>query len=244
MNNKNPKNSQNFITSHKYIVDILKETNINHNDFVIEIGTGKGHFTKQLSNKARFVKSIEIDKGLYHKIKNDDSLGKNVELVNKNILDYLFSENKQYKIFGNIPYNISTEIVKKIVFESNAKYTYLIVELGFAKRIMDKNRALGLLILAQIDIHILKTIPNYYFHPKPRVESALILLKRHKPLVFKNEERLYRFFVYKWVNKEYNRLFTKNQFNKALKHARVQDINDISKEQIISIFQSYKLFNK
>lgn len=243
MNNKNPKNSQNFITSHKYIADILKETNINHNDFVIEIGTGKGHFTKQLSNKARFVKSIEIDNDLYYKLKNDNRLEKNVELVNKNILDYRFSKNKQYKVFGNIPYNISTEIVKKIVFESNAKYTYLIVELGFAKRIIDKKRALGLLFLSKTDIQILKVIPSDYFHPRPRVESALILLKRHKPLIPKSEERLYHFFVYKWVNKEYDRLFTKNQFNKALKHARVHDINDISKEQLISIFQSYKLFN-
>ncbi|MDW4413378.1 rRNA adenine N-6-methyltransferase family protein [Staphylococcus saprophyticus] len=48
MDNRNSKNSQNFITSRKYINDILKETSIGADDNIIEIGTGKGHFTKQL----------------------------------------------------------------------------------------------------------------------------------------------------------------------------------------------------
>ena len=47
----------------------------------------------------------------------------------------------------------------------------------------------------------------------------------------------------KWVNKEYEKLFTKNQFNKALKHARIYDINNISFEQFVSLFNSYKIFN-
>ena len=46
-----------------------------------------------------------------------------------------------------------------------------------------------------------------------------------------------------WVNKEDEKLFTKNQFNKALKHARIYDINNISFEQFVSLFNSYKIFN-
>ncbi|WP_436957312.1 23S ribosomal RNA methyltransferase Erm [Staphylococcus sp. AS1337] len=243
MNNKNPKNSQNFMTSQKHIYEILNETSICTDDNIIEIGTGKGHFTKQISNIAMFVTGIEIDKTLYSNLKNDIDCSANIKLVNKDILDYQFPENRQYKIFGNIPYNISTEIVKKIFYESNAKYNYLIVELGFAKRIMDKKRALSLLLLSEMDIEILKVIPNSYFHPKPKVDSALILLKQHKSLISKKDKNLYHFFVYKWTNKDYKQLFTKNQFNKALKHANIQDINEISKEQFISIFHSYKLFN-
>lgn len=49
--------------------------------------------------------------------------------------------------------------------------------------------------------------------------------------------------VMKWVNKEYEKLFTKNQFNKALKYARIYDINNISFEQFVSLFNSYKIFN-
>ncbi|RIM95532.1 rRNA adenine N-6-methyltransferase family protein, partial [Staphylococcus shinii] len=165
MNNKNPKNSQNFITSQKHINEILNETNIGIDDNIIEIGTGKGHFTKYMSNIARFITSIEIDKALYCNLKNDISLSTNIELVNKDILIYEFPKYKQYKVFGSIPYNISTEIVKKILYESNAEYNYLNVEFGFAKRIMDKKRALALLLLPKIDIESLKVILNSYFHP-------------------------------------------------------------------------------
>nr|WP_265342370.1 alpha-amylase family glycosyl hydrolase [Staphylococcus aureus] len=45
-------------------------------------------------------------------------------------------------------------------------------------------------------------------------------------------------------NKEYKKIFTKNQFNNSLKHAGIDDLNNISFEQFLSLFNSYKLFNK
>ncbi|HCR3879713.1 TPA: 23S rRNA (adenine(2058)-N(6))-methyltransferase Erm(B), partial [Enterococcus faecium] len=51
-------------------------------------------------------------------------------------------------------------------------------------------------------------------------------------------------FVMKWVNKEYIKLFSKNQFYQALKYARIDDLNNISFEQFLSLFNSYKLFNR
>ncbi|HCX3670276.1 TPA: 23S rRNA (adenine(2058)-N(6))-methyltransferase Erm(B), partial [Staphylococcus aureus] len=64
MNQKNPKDTQNFITSKKHVKEILYRTNINKQDNVIEIGSGKGHFTKELVKISRCVDSIEIDEGL------------------------------------------------------------------------------------------------------------------------------------------------------------------------------------
>ncbi|MDK6689737.1 23S rRNA (adenine(2058)-N(6))-methyltransferase Erm(B), partial [Aerococcus urinae] len=52
----------------------------------------------------------------------------------------------------------------------------------------------------------------------------------------------YRFFVYKWVNREYHVLFTKNQLRQVLKHANVTDLDKLSNEQFLSVFNSYKLF--
>ena len=115
------------------------------------------------------------------------------------------------------------------------------MEYGFAKSLLDTNRSLALLLMAEVDISILAKIPRYYFHPKPKVDSALIVLKR-KPAKMEREKK-YETFVMKWVNKEYEKLFTKNQFNKALKHARIYDINNISFEQFVSLFNSYKIFN-
>ncbi|MGF2137740.1 rRNA adenine N-6-methyltransferase family protein, partial [Enterococcus faecium] len=74
------------------------------------------------------------------------------------------------------------------------------------------------------------------------VDSVLIVLERHQPLILKKDYKEYQSFVYKWVNREYRVLFTKNQFRQALKHANVTNINKLSKEQFLSIFNSYKLF--
>lgn len=54
---------------------------------------------------------------------------------------------------------------------------------------------------------------------------------------------LKNYFINELNHKEYEKLFTKNQFNKALKYARIYDINNISFEQFVSLFNSYKIFN-
>lgn len=61
--------SQNFIMGKKLIDRIVHLSNINHNDTVIEIGTGKGHLTEELCRRGDFVYSIEIDRKLYENSK-------------------------------------------------------------------------------------------------------------------------------------------------------------------------------
>lgn len=243
MNRKNPKDTQNFITSKKHVKEILDRTNICKQDNVIEIGSGKGHFTKELVKMSRSVTAIEIDENLCRITQNAVGPFENIKVVHTNILKYTFPTNINYTIFGNIPFNISTDIVKKITFESQAKYSYLIVEKGFAKRLQNLQRALGLLLMVEMDVNILKKVPRAYFHPKPGVDSVLILLKRHESLILKKDYKKYQTFVYRWINKEYHTLFTKNQFRQALKHANVTNLHNLSKEQFISIFNSYKLFS-
>ncbi|MDN6361828.1 MAG: rRNA adenine N-6-methyltransferase family protein, partial [Tetragenococcus koreensis] len=67
-------------------------------------------------------------------------------------------------------------------------------------------------------------------------------IKRIETKISRKDWKLYENFVRKWVNKEYYSLFTKNQFNKAMKHAKVTSLESLTAEQIISIFNSYKLF--
>lgn len=183
MNQKNPKDTQNFITSKKNVKEILNHTNFNKQDKVIELGSGKGHFTKELVKMSQSLTAIEIDKNLWRTTQKAVESFENVKVIHTDILKFAFPQNTNYKIFGNIPFNISTEIVKKITFESQAKYSYLIVEKGFSKRLKNLQRALGLLLMVEMDIKILTKVPRMYFHPKPSVDSVLIILERHKPLI-------------------------------------------------------------
>ena len=244
MKQKNPKNTQNFITSKKHVKEILKYTNINKQDKIIEIGSGKGHFTKELVEMSQRVNAIEIDEGLCHATKKAVEPFQNIKVIHEDILKFSFPKNTDYKIFGNIPYNISTDIIRKIVFDSIADEIYLIVEYGFAKRLLNTKRSLALFLMAEVDISILSMVPREYFHPKPKVNSSLIRLNRKKSRISHKDKQKYNYFVMKWVNKEYKKIFTKNQFNNSLKHAGIDDLNNISFEQFLSLFNSYKLFNK
>lgn len=221
----------------------MNNIELNTQDHVFEIGAGKGHFTSALVDRCNHVTAIEIDSKLcditHKKLENNT----NFKLVNHDILQFDFPRKRSYKIFGNIPYNLSTSIVKKIVFESDVTTSYLIVEHGFAKRLLNTNKLLSLLLMAEVEISILAKVPRNYFHPKPNVDSALIVLQRKNEVMSSQDKTRFKTFVTKWVNKEYTRLFTKNQFNKALKHARITDLKHIDFEQLLSVYSSYKLFN-
>ncbi|MYL43618.1 23S ribosomal RNA methyltransferase Erm [Virgibacillus salexigens] len=243
MNKKNIKYSQNFITSKHHINKIMSNIELNANDNIFEIGSGKGHFTLELIQKCNYVTAIEIDSKLCIQTKNKLANYDNFQVINKDILQFKFPNNKAYKIYGNIPYYISTDIVRKIVFESEATVSYLIVEDGFAKRLLNTNRSLALLLMTKVDISILSMIPREYFHPKPNINSSLIVLKRHPSKISSKDRKKYNYFVRLWVNKEYRKPFTKNQFNQALKYAKIKDLNNINFEQFLSLFNSYKKFN-
>ncbi|WP_407952329.1 rRNA adenine N-6-methyltransferase family protein [Enterococcus faecium] len=203
--NKNIKYSQNFLTSEKVLNQIIKQLNLKETDTVYEIGTGKGHLTTKLAKISKQVTSIELDSHLFNLSSEKLKLNIRVTLIHQDILQFQFPNKQRYKIVGSIPYHLSTQIIKKVVFESHASDIYLIVEEGFYKRTLDIHRTLG-------------DVPDKYW-------------------------KLYTYFVSKWVNREYRQLFTKNQFHQAMKHAKVNNLSTVTYEQVLSIFNSYLLFN-
>lgn len=228
--NKNIKYSQNFLTSEKVLNQIIKQLNLKETDTVYEIGTGKGHLTTKLAKISKQVTSIELDSHLFNLSSEKLKLNTRVTLIHQDILQFQFPNKQRYKIVGNIPYNLSTQIIKKVVFESHASDIYLIVEEGFYKRTLDIHRTLGLLLHTQVSIQQLLKLPAECF-------------TRHTTDVPDKYWKLYTYFVSKWVNREYRQLFTKNQFHQAMKHAKVNNLSTVTYEQVLSIFNSYLLFN-
>ena len=201
--------------------------NLKETDTVYEIGTGKGHLTTKLAKISKQVTSIELDSHLFNLSSEKLKLNTRVTLIHQDILQFQFP----------------TQIIKKVVFESRASDIYLIVEEGFYKRTLDIHRTLGLLLHTQVSIQQLLKLPAECFHPKPKVNSVLIKLTRHTTDVPDKYWKLYTYFVSKWVNREYRQLFTKNQFHQAMKHAKVNNLSTVTYEQVLSIFNSYLLFN-
>src|SRR5699024_10356399 len=120
MNKKNIKDSQNFINSKRNVDKIITNISLNEHYNILKID---------------IVTAIEINHKLCKTTENKLVNHDNFQVLNKDILQFKFPKNQSYKIFGNIPYNISTDIIRKVVFESIADESYLIVEYGFAKRL-------------------------------------------------------------------------------------------------------------
>src|SRR5699024_10498853 len=104
----------------------------------------------------------------------------NFQVLNKDILQVKFPKNQSYKIFGNIPYNISTDIIRKDVFESIADERYLIVEYVFAKRLLKIKNSLALLVMDEVDISIKSTIRQRNLNHSSDVNASLIRITRKK----------------------------------------------------------------
>ena len=134
---KQVSDSQNFLTDSKLLQRIIRSADIQKGDMVLEIGTGKGHLTEALCKRAGKVCSVEVDERLMERAKKGLSKYENVELVSGDFMKYRLPEKGDYKVFANIPFFLTTQIVEKLTQRANAPTDmWLVMEKGAAKRFM------------------------------------------------------------------------------------------------------------
>lgn len=173
--------SQNFLTQRRLLQRIVGCSSITGADTVIEIGTGKGHLTEVLAEKCGLLYSVEIDRKLYNHAKEKLADRKNVRLIYGDFLKYHLPRQGKYKVFANIPYNITTQIIMKLTKAYNPPAEmWLVMEKGAAKRFMGNSCANRL--SSQLQLKWNMKIVYYFrqddFHPKPKVDSVLLYFRR------------------------------------------------------------------
>ena len=219
---------QNFLIDQNIIYKIIDIININNKN-ILEIGPGTGNLTSEILRKnPKKVILIEKDNILANllvkKFKN------NVTVINKDVLE--INENilcdKSLIVFGNLPYNISTEILSKWILNLNQDkvwFSYLI--LMFQKEVADRiisnfnTKEYGRIsILANWRLNIKKIfdIKATSFQPRPKVESTVLFFEPKKNYLKlknpKNLEKITRvFFMHrrKMIKKPYKQLFKDNE---------------------------------
>ncbi len=218
---------QNFLIDRNILNKITEIVDI-ENQNVLEIGPGTGNLTETiLKKKPKKFYAIEKDNRLALNLKT--KFKNQIELINKDILDIdenLLSEEKLL-VFGNLPYNISTEILSKWILnlkDDNVWFSNLI--LMFQKEVADRivsqfnsSKYGRLTILANWKLDIKKIIdikPNS-FNPKPRVDSSLLFFSPKKNfLKLKNSsnlEKITRIFFSqrrKMIKKPFYQIFSNN----------------------------------
>ncbi|WP_276612745.1 ribosomal RNA small subunit methyltransferase A, partial [Klebsiella pneumoniae] len=115
--NFNIKDSQNFLHNTKLVEDLLFKSNITKEDFVVEIGPGKGIITKALSKICKAVTAIEFDSVLADKLTHEFK-SSNVSIIEADFLKYNLPDHN-YKVFSNIPFNITASILNKLLDSEN-----------------------------------------------------------------------------------------------------------------------------
>jgi len=172
--------SQNFLTSGQVIRRIVSLANLRADDHVVEIGPGKGHITGALLPRCGQVTAVELDPVLCAYLQKKFAGAPNLRLVRGDFLA-LPPPRGPYKVFANIPFNRTTDIVRKLALSSRPpEDAWLVVEKGAAKRFLGlPHESLASLSLKPwFEGEVLYHFRREDFHPMPAADAVLLHLKR------------------------------------------------------------------
>jgi 16S rRNA (adenine1518-N6/adenine1519-N6)-dimethyltransferase len=224
-----PKKSlgQNFLTDRNILDTIVNTTEIK-NKTILEVGPGTGNLTSFiLKNNPKKIIVIEKDNHLAQNL--NENFGDKLKIINDDILnidEYSLCDDK-VTVFGNLPYNISTEILSKWILNLKDDFWFDYLVLMFQKEVADRiisnfnNSTYGRLsILANWRLNIKKVcdIKPESFSPRPKIDSSLLFFSPkkyfHKINDPKNLEKVTRIFFSqrrKMLKKPFNQLFNGDQ---------------------------------
>lgn len=175
---------QNFLIDETILQKIVKTADISKNDTVLEVGPGLGVLTAELAKKAKKVIAVEKDAESVKILKQILKDYKNIELIQGDILKIDLSLQENYKIVANIPYYLTSPLIRKFLeYENPPKEMVLLVQKEVAERICAKPGKMSLLAVAVQFYSQPKKIFNVSknsFWPKPKVDSALIKISNIK----------------------------------------------------------------
>ena len=217
---------QNFLTDRNVLEKIINSTSI-QNKTILEVGPGTGNLTSFiLKENPKKVFVIEKDNDLAKNLKN--TFKDQLTIINDDILNIdenlLFDE--KVTVFGNLPYNISTEILSKWILNLKDNFWFDHLILMFQKEVANRLIAkfntsnygrLSILANWKLNVRKICDIKPECFSPRPKIDSTLLIfspkLNFYRIQDSKNLEMITRVFFShrrKMLKKPFNQLFNGN----------------------------------
>ena len=226
---------QNFLIDKNIIDKIINIVSIANNE-ILEVGPGTGNLTKEiLRNNPSKMYLVEKDTFLAESLK--EIIDERVKIFNEDILKFdenSLSENK-IKVFGNLPYNVSTEILSTWITNLKNDYWFSDLILMFQKEVADRIIAqfntsaygrLSILANWRLNINKICDISPESFSPRPKIQSSLIHFTPKKnfaeiedPLNLEKITRIFFSHRRKMLKKPFNQVFNGN--NDLLKELNI-----------------------
>ncbi len=196
-----PKKSlgQNFLIDNKILNIITELGDLDKNDVVIEVGPGTGNLTEKiLEQKPKEFTVIEKDKRLVEFLKK--KFEKKINIINADMLNFSYENSlkEQRIIFGNLPYNISTQILSKWIRLKKLNNYFKKFILLFQKEVADRIIAevnsknysrLSIISNWKMNIKKVIDIDPKSFNPMPKVKSTVLVLEPKKKFYKLNDAK-------------------------------------------------------
>ena len=197
---QNIKHSQNFLKSKTMVQKIVSGSGINKGDTVIEIGPGTGMITDELILRAKDIFAIELDKTLFAELKEKYRDVRNLTLINTDFLTYDMVADRNCKVFANIPFNRTSEILQKLFAQSNLTDMYLIMQAEamykYAGLPFQNETFRSIMYKPFFDFEITHNFSPYDFEPFPKAKVILAhISKKATPDIEKENQKWYFDFV-------------------------------------------------
>jgi 16S rRNA (adenine1518-N6/adenine1519-N6)-dimethyltransferase len=240
-----PKKSlgQNFLKDKNIVNKIINSINIKGNN-IIEIGPGLGALTYEIIKlKPKNLIIIEKDILLFNEIKNQIKDEK-IIILNSDALKFDFQNLYNYQILSNLPYNISSKFLIKVMqFNKNIKQIVCMIQSELAEKFnyeFGKMNKYKFLTQYCSDFEILFNVSSNVFYPKPKVNSKVVKFNlKNKDI---DSEKLELFIKLFFINKRKKIKSNKNIINIINKKFYNYRYEDLSFEDILEIYESFNFF--
>lgn len=173
---------QNFLVDDEVLQAIVSTAELTSEDTVVEIGPGLGVLTTELTARAKRVIAIEADRDLAEYLRRKNIANLTVVTGDALQIDWTATIEGPYKIVANIPYSITSPLVRKIFSLSNRPTAVvLLMQKEVAERLTAEpgNNSRGyltILIEAVAQTQIIASVGPESFYPAPTVNSAIVTL--------------------------------------------------------------------
>lgn len=251
---------QNFLINDSIADQIIESAGLTRDDTVLEIGPGTGILTEKLVKVAGHVLAIEKDFDLVDKLRKRMSQN-NLKLVHQDALWFDLSLIEKYKVVANIPYNITSPLIRKFIeHEPRPEFLVLMVQLEVAERITakpgsSKRGLLTLIVEFYAESEILFEVARREFFPVPRVDSAVIRIIPKKVLPDVDEKIFFKIVKAGFASKRrqiHNSLaatltLSKDVVEKLLLDSGIESkerAEDLNLDEWISLYHNFQKITK
>uniref|UniRef100_UPI00355C9EEA Probable ribosomal RNA small subunit methyltransferase A n=1 Tax=Pyrococcus horikoshii (strain ATCC 700860 / DSM 12428 / JCM 9974 / NBRC 100139 / OT-3) TaxID=70601 RepID=UPI00355C9EEA len=189
---------QHFLIIEDVIEKAIETANVNENDVILEVGPGLGFLTDELAKRAKKVYTIEIDQKIIEILKKEYSWN-NVKIIQGDAVRVEWP--KFNKVVSNIPAKISSPFTFKLL-KTDFERAVVMYQLEFALRMVAKPGSrnysrLSLMAQALGNVEIVMKIGKGAFYPRPKVDSALVLIEPRKDKIVLNENLVKALFQHR-----------------------------------------------